>query len=508
MALPAERELARLLRTGRALLAEKAAEEGAGNTPDRPPVWTPMEGKPQQKACVTLADETFFGGAAGAGKSDLLLGLALTAHRNSIIFRREYPQLKALVQRSREIVAGRGKFNGQSNVWRMDDGRVLEFGAVQHEENREKYQGRPHDFVGFDELPQFTRNQYRFLIGWNRTTVLGQRCRVVGAGNPPTTPEGRWVVDEWGPWLDPEFPDPAEPGELRWYAILDGKMRWLRSGDPVEHKNERTGEVEVIRPRSRTFIPGRVDDNVHLAQTGYKAVLQGMPEPLRSQMLYGDFQAGMQDDPWQVIPSEWIRKAQARWKPDGRGEQTLSAIGIDPARGGECKTVLSRRYGNWFDRLDKHPGTFTPDGPAVAALVLRALVEQPAAMVNVDVIGIGASVFDHLRLVAKIANPVHVNFAERTGRKDRTGVLEFVNYRAYAYWSLREALDPDKGDNLALPPDAELLSDLAAPHWSMGPGGVALERKEDIIKRIGRSPDCGDAVVLAWLQKKRAAAIH
>jgi hypothetical protein len=56
--------------------------------------------------------------------------------------------------------------------------------------------------------------------------------------------------------------------------------------------------------------------------------LQSLPEPLRSQMLYGDFRAGVQDDPWQVVPTAWVEAAMARWKKpevlaemlsDGRG---------------------------------------------------------------------------------------------------------------------------------------------------------------------------------------------
>ena len=471
------------------------------------PLWAPIPFSPQEAAYHSDADELFFGGAAGGGKTELLIGLALTSHRNSIIFRREFPQLRAIIERSRQLIGKRGRYNANEKVWRLDDNRVLELGAVQHEENMQKYQGRPHSLKCFDELPHFSRQQYRFLIGWNRTEDIKERCRVVSAGNPPTTPEGRWVVEEWAPWLDGEFHDPAAPGELRWYAVLDGKTVWLRSGEKFTHRNAESGKEELIEPRSRTFIPARVQDNPYYMETGYTAVLQSMPEPLRSQMLYGDFMAGTQDDAYQVIPTLWIRKAQERWKADGRVD-ALSCVGVDVARGGECKTVLSRRYGRWFAPLDKHPGKYTPDGPAVSALVLQAITDNPKAVVNVDVIGVGASVFDHLRLQAKLENPVPVNFAEHTGRKDRTGVLEFVNYRAYAYWSLREALDPDKGDNLALPPDQELLSDLAAPHWSMGPGGIVIERKEDIVKRIGRSPDCGDAMVLAWLQKRRPANIY
>jgi hypothetical protein len=65
---------------------------------------------------------------------------------------------------------------------------------------------------------------------------------------------------------------------------------------------------------SRTFIPSRVSDNPYLMGTGYMTQLQSLPEPLRSQMLYGDFHAGVQDDPWQVIPTAWVEAAMARWK--------------------------------------------------------------------------------------------------------------------------------------------------------------------------------------------------
>ncbi|HEV3151304.1 MAG TPA: terminase, partial [Acidobacteriaceae bacterium] len=46
----------------------------------------------------------------------------------------------------------------------------------------------------------------------------------------------------------------------------------------------------------------------------------------------------------------------------------------------------------------------------------------------------------------------------------------------------------------------ELLSDLTAPRWAMTMQGIKVEPKEDIVKRLGRSPDCADAVVLAALR--------
>jgi hypothetical protein len=460
------------------------------------PIWVPLPG-PQTEGWLTEADELFYGGSAGGGKTDLEIGLALTAHRRSIIFRREYKQLRDIIDRSHEIIGERGRFNQQTNLWRLADGRFLELGAVQFEHDVDGFQGRAHDLKCFDELPQFSEHQYRFLIGWNRTTIPGQRCRIAGAGNPPTSAEGEWVIRRWAPWLDGQHPRPALPGHLRWFAILDGDDTEVADGTPFEFKGE------TIQPRSRTFIPARLADNPHLERSGYRAILQAFPEPLRSQMLYGDFEAGTKDDPWQVIPTAWIRAAQARWTPNGVPDGPQDCVGVDVARGGADKTVLSRRYGAWFALLEKYPGSDTPDGQAVATLTLKALTDGGQA--NVDVIGVGASVYDLLR--QQRAKVVPINFAESSSARDRSNTLRFANRRAEAYWKLREALDPDKGENLMLPPDSELLADLCAPHWSMRTTGIQVEAKEDIVKRLGRSPDCGDAVVLSAYTPPRWTAL-
>ena len=281
-------------------------------TPIVPIDWHPLDGRdghpsPQQQGYESPADILFFGGSAGGGKVDLLLGLAGTAHRKSIIFRREFPQMAELRERSHQLYGARGRFNGQEQVWHLDDGRIIEFGAVQIERFIEKYQGRPHDGFFFDEIAHFLESQFRFLIGWLRTTTPGQRCRVVATGNPPTSAEGEWIIQYWGPWLDPQHPYPALPGELRWYATVDGKDVERQDGTPFEYKDE------LITPMSRTFIPSRVEDNPYLMASGYKTVLQNLPEPLRSKMLHGDFSAGMEDNPWQVIPTAWVDAAMARW---------------------------------------------------------------------------------------------------------------------------------------------------------------------------------------------------
>jgi len=283
------------------------------------PVWSPLFG-PQTEAYNCDADELFYGGAAGGGKTDLLLGTALQQHWRSIIFRREFQQLKGIRDRGQELFADIAKYNGADLVWRVEDGRRIELGACQYDGDEQKYQGRPHDLKAFDEITHFTKKQFMFLKGWNRTTKINPqtgeyyRSRVVAAGNPPTTAEGQWVTDYWAPWLDPNHPNPAKPGELRWFITnSEGEDQEVSSSEPVYMLIN--GQETAVRPRSRTFIRARIQDNPFLLDSGYLSVLQALPEPLRSRMLQGDFGVGEDDDKWQVIPTAWIYAAQARWAP-------------------------------------------------------------------------------------------------------------------------------------------------------------------------------------------------
>lgn len=452
---------------------------------------------PQMKALDSEADILFYGGQAGGGKTDLLLGLALTQHEKSIIFRREAVQLVGIEERLTTILGSRKGYNSQDGVWHLPvapGNRVLEFGSVKEPNDWLKYQGRPHDLKAFDEISHFLEVQFRALIGWMRTDNPNIRQRVVCAGNPPTDSDGEWVIRFWAPWLDPLHPNPAEDGELRWYVTDEqGKDKEVPGPELV-----RVGS-EWMKPKSRTFIRSSVDDNLFLTLTDYKSTLQALPEPLRSQMLRGDFMAGRTDPVWQAIPTDWIKAAQARWKPrDEKGPMT--AIGLDPARGGVDKTCAARRHGTWFDELVQVPGVVTKDGPTAAAFV--APLVRNGAFIAVDAIGIGSSALDFIR---GLGMPVHpVVGSEGSPSVDATGNLRFKNRRAEMYWRLREALDPTNPNPIALPPDQELLGDLAAVRYKvvqMGKSlaGIQMRDKDEIREVLGRSPDKGDAVAMTFV---------
>lgn len=457
--------------------------------------WVPNPG-PQSLAYLSDAHELYYGGAAGGGKTQLLVGLALTGHRDSLILRRTSVDTKAISKALKALSYGEWRSSGYGGELRTPDGRTVEVAGCQHEDDREKYQGQPHDLIAFDELPQFSESQYTFIIGWNRPAnpkkYPKQKCRVVGAGNPPTTPEGEWVLRRWRAWM-PGAERPAKPGELRWYTTIEGEEVECPDATPIGRHGS------IYTPRSRTFIPARLEDNPDLLQTGYAATLESMPEPLRSMLRHGDMMAARQDDRWQLIPTKWVAASQRRWAERMKADLgDCSQIGCDVAMQGDDWTVLAKRHTVTIGPLVKRRGKDTPDGQSVVALILAA--GGGTVTTAVDAIGVGKSAVDVAKMTGlKTIRPIVVSNST-SYRDKRVPAIRFANIRAAMMWRVRELLDPEGGpedSRLALPPDPELMADLCAPRYELRTSGIAVESKDDIRERIGRSTDAGDAVALA-----------
>lgn len=457
--------------------------------------WTPNPG-PQTEAYNSAADVTLYAGGAGSGKSQLSLGLATQEHTRSIIFRREASQTDGLIADAKLMLGDATNFNGQHLEFSWGKGKSLKLAGMKEIDDWRKHAGRERDLIVYDEAAEFLQEQVQSSFGWLRGPP-GQRCRIVLASNPPRSSDGFWVMSWFSPWFDEEHPNPAQCGELRW-AVMDGeKTIWVEGPDPVEI------EDRTLIPHSRTFIRAMLKDNPYRDTPEYRAKLMMTPEPLRSQLLYGDFKVGQVDRAFQVIPTSWIRAAQERWKSTPPPGVPMCSMGIDVAQGGADETVMATRMDGWFAPLIAIAGEKTPLGTDIAGWIISK--RQDSAKVVIDCGG-GYGSVPYTTLKDNGINVVAYKGSEKSLRHTVGNVLGFTNKRSESYWSLREALDPSQpgGSVIMLPPDNRLVSDLTAPEYKTTSGKIQVTPKEELTKKLGRSTDRGDAVVMAWSEGPKA----
>jgi hypothetical protein len=466
---------------------------------DKQPSLVTLPG-PQTLCSESEADLTLYGGAAGGGKTFLAVILALTKHIRTLMIRKEASQLYAVQDEIEGIMGGRDGFNSQNGIWRLPNNEItdpygdkpsrqIRFGGLNKPGDAAKYQGAPRDLLLIDEAANISYEEFVFLTVWERTAVEGQRTRTILCSNPPTDATGMWMVRLFAPWLDPDHPNPAKDGELRWFITVGDEDVEVLSEEEIEI------DGQFYSPQSRTFISAKVDDNPHMIASGYKKKLQRLPTYLRDRMLHGKFLASLEDDAMQVIPTDWVDLAIQRHKDEpSRADRRMTSMGVDPARGGADEMTIAPLHLNWFAPLIKIPGIEVPNGPLGAAEVIKA--RRDGAPVKIDAIGVGTSVYDKLD-----ENNIDVEAMIGNGKTDersKDGLFSFKNKRALWYWRMREALDPESGNKCMLPPDNKMKQDLCAFTYKVLDGNIIQVESKDAIKiRLRRSPDAGDSVIYA-----------
>jgi len=466
--------------------------------------WVPNPG-PQTDAYYSLADVLLYGGEPGGGKSQLGLGLAFNEHQKTLVMRREYGDLDQLISDALKIHGSRDGFNGSPPPrLRISAEQIINFAAAHRVGDEEGQMGKGKDLVFIDEATHFAQSQIRFVMGWNRTEDPNQRCRVVLATNPPLRPEGMWVIEMFAPWLNPQYHNPAKAGELRWVVSdEDGNDRWVDG--PGEYEVVVAGEPKMVKALSRTYIPASVKDNPYYVASGYEKTLDSLPEPMRS-ILLGGFRTAFKDRENQIIPTAWVTMAQQRWMPKPPEGIPMCAIGVDASGGGVDPMVIAPRHDAWFAPTVEVQGKDIPverAGAYCSGMILGYWADDARIVVDMGG-GYGASIYEHMH-----ANKIPVSVykgAEGTTKRTRDGKLGFTNVRTAALWAFRELLDPGQpgGSPAALPPDPQIMADLTAPTAEITQRGWQAEPKEDVCKRLGRSTNHGDALIMSWFEGARA----
>lgn len=196
------------------------------------------------------------------------------------------------------------------------------------------------------------------------------------------------------------------------------------------------------------------------------------------------------------IPAEAVMKAR-RNKVTPYGPIIL---GVDLARGGGDKSGIidrqGRRLGGHVCRLIDHRDTMATVGEILQEV--KRLYHLGLSRIVVDATGLGGPVYDRLREIDGVGHMVMgVNFGARA-----FNVAKYANRRSEMWDTMREWLDDPMGVQV---PDLDALQmDICAPERGPGATGfnsnsqLVLESKDHIIKRLGRSPDLGDAAALTF----------
>jgi len=208
------------------------------------------------------------------------------------------------------------------------------------------------------------------------------------------------------------------------------------------------------------------------------------------------------DDPDQVIPYQWVKRAT-----EVEPESGVQRLGVDVARFGDDDTVLAYWTGNCLTSLERLDDDDT-QGTAASVGTRIARPNIGAENVGVDAVGVGAGVLDRLHEdgypVTEIVSGGKPAPREGRGRSGREDEFRYKNLRSQMWWVLREALEETRV-SLAKCCPQQLLEDLCAPRYRIQSGDtVEVEPKRGRTKnwgiqnRLGRSPDDGDAAVYGW----------
>jgi len=224
-------------------------------------IFKPNDG-PQTDFLAASETDVLYGGAAGGGKSYAMLVDPLRyAHRGAhraLILRRSMPELRELIDKSRELYpkAFPGcKYKEVEKLWNFPSGAKIEFGFLERDADVYRYQGQAYSWIGFDEIThQATEFSWNYLASRLRTT------------DPEIIPYMRCT---------------ANPGGVGAHWV---KKRYITPSPPNESFKGEDG-------LSRKFIPARLEDNPYLAHDGrYEQMLKALPPTQRRQLLEGDWE--------------------------------------------------------------------------------------------------------------------------------------------------------------------------------------------------------------------------
>lgn len=426
-------------------------------------------------------------------------------------------QVSAILWREIQKAHKKGAFHGNITTagypqWKIG-GELVGYGRKPADYSQSAFQGihARYVLVIVDEACGVDANLFNSVDA----LVTNANARVLAIGNPddPTShfaticrPDSGWHTIRIDGLLTPNFTQDA----VEWlecpHCVSQGRTEPLLARLFREENIKFTTEFVPEDLRDMLLSPLWVEERLH-RWVGLPNEAQTLSEVAATSSLFVSKVRGLFPDSNSegIIPLGWVEASMVRWenwkdagKPDGNTIQR-HVLGVDVADQGEDQTCIAFREGNVVREIRKYRNADTME---TAGNVKASMSARPGSVAIIDSIGIGAGVLSRLR-EQKIRVIGFVASGSAKGYKDHSNEFTFTNLRAAAWWRMRELLDPSQpgGSQIMLPRSEMLQSDLCSPHWKvMSGGGIQVESKADIKKRLGRSTDEGDAVIMCFWQ--------
>lgn len=378
------------------------------------------------------------------------------------------PQVKALLWREINRLHSSAQLPGRVNLteWYVGN-ELVALGRKPSEYNASAFQGihAMYVLVILDEACGIPK------VLWTaaETIASNEHSKILAVGNPDSN--------------DGEFAQKCDPTS-GWKTIHIG----------YRHTPNFTGEAVSEHLRNVLISPTWVEER-RLDWTDESALFQSKVEGLFPRK---------DADPNVVAPLSFVSPCRFLDLPEGEPVEG----GIDIGAGGD-RTVIVERRG---PRVGRVKAFRSNDPMATVGQLVDCINEWGLQRVKVDVIGVGYGLAGRLRELSMKHNPtgdwthtaevVGVNFAEKSAYPKR-----FFNKRAEVWWTIgREYSRLQTWDLSSLDDDA--IGELTAPKYEIvdSQGKIKIESKAEVIKRLGRSPDVADALLLAFYTGQTGAA--
>lgn len=510
----------------------------------RLPAWIPMRRDPtrpeidlpQYVAFNSTASIIGYGGSMGGGKSDWAIGMASMKSKRAIIYRKHYQDFEKIEERFQNIVGAASIKRAPVYMIKPPTGhrgitaeRIV-LGSLDNEvKDRDKFQGRDYDHTIFDEVTQLTRATVEYLMMWNRSATPGIIPQVLMTFNPPTRPEGTWVKDFFGPWLNKAH---ILYGKVGYGEILhrvsipspDGRTsvyHYYPEAQTVTHHPITNEELaKPLKTVSITFIRASLKDNLHLRDTDYEAqVLAGSDPALSRALMDGDFETDFSDGIYSVAKPQHWKTSVERYRsltefPAGPAD----VIAIDAAKGGDDEMVVQI---GWKVVAVNQPTKYIYAPPIkVAGSLVGSDIQQwewlsanvphflDARLYVIDIAGgAGETIATYIQNevqhrhgksshVIKFKGGMNSNWrtiSDWDSGSASLGAMGYLNDVTAAWNTLATAMQHTE---TCIPQNDELERQLLSRLYSRMEGVYALEEKVKFSQRLGRSPDHADAAAM------------